>query len=136
MKNESGTGYCVTCGKNTEWKICNCLHCQRDAIATCTQCRRESLGGIPKIQDNDEPKKMMEFPKEHHEAFSAGYLHGQRSIYTTMVKDAREALKQLVEIGDPHEDSRCPQDDTCECKLAAKINEILGDLERSERWVT
>ena len=136
MKTESATGYCVKCGKNTEWTICNCHHCRKDPIATCTQCRRESLGGVPAFQDNDQPKKMMEFPKDHHEAFTAGYLHGQRSIYTTMVKDAHEVIKQLVEIGDPHEHINCPQDDTCECKLAAKVNEILSDLEKSSRWAT
>lgn len=136
MKTETELGYCVACGKNTRWTVCKCHHCRKDPIATCTQCRRESLSGIPAIQENDQPKKMMEFPKEHHEAFSAGYLHGQRSIYVTMVKDAREALKELVETGDPHDKANCPQDDTCDCPLAAKINEILGDLERSTRWAT
>lgn len=133
MKVEPELGYCVACGKNTKWTLCACHHCRKDPIGTCMECRRESLGGVPRIQENGEPKKMMEFPKEHHEAFSAGYLHGQRSIFLTMVKDAREALKQLVETGDPHENVNCPQDDTCECKLAARINEILGDLEKSRR---
>lgn len=134
MKTEEKPGYCIGCRKNTKWTVCNCLHCKKDPIATCTQCRREVIGGVPMIQNNDEPKKMREFPAEHHDAFSAGYFYGQRSVFSTMVQDAREALKQLVEVGDPHENPKCPQDDTCECKLAAKINEIIGDLERSKTW--
>jgi len=36
-----------------------------------------------------------------------------------------EVIRELVEVGSPHEDVDCPEDDTCECKLAARVNAVL-----------
>jgi len=49
------------------------------------------------------------------------------------LKDARETLKELVEVGGPHEDVDCPEDDTCSCKLAKRVNGILKEHEIAEQ---
>lgn len=50
---------------------------------------------------NDELKKMMDFPKDHHSAFTAGYLNGQKSICDTLVKDVEKQNDALVlQIGE------------------------------------
>lgn len=37
-----------------------------------------------------------------------------------------DVIRRLVEVGSPHEDVNCPEDDTCECKLAAIVNRALS----------
>ena len=37
-----------------------------------------------------------------------------------------DVIRELVEVGSPHEDVMCPEDDTCECVLAKRINAILA----------
>jgi hypothetical protein len=37
-----------------------------------------------------------------------------------------DVLRELVVIGSPHEDVTCPEDDTCECVLAKRLNAIFA----------
>ncbi len=41
---------------------------------------------------DQEPKKMMDFPREQWDAFTDGYFWGQRSIVNTMVQDVRKEI--------------------------------------------
>lgn len=45
-----------------------------------------------------------------------------------------DVIRQLVEVGSPHEDVNCPEDDTCECKLAALVNRVLADEHAREEY--
>ena len=40
-------------------------------------------------------------------------------------KGLAEVIRRLVNVGSPHEDVACPEDDTCECKLASLVNQVL-----------
>lgn len=48
-------------------------------------------------------------------------------------KGLADVIRQLIEVGSPHEDVACPEDDTCECKLAERVNAVLAqDTARKE----
>lgn len=54
-----------------------------------------------------------------------------------------DVIRELVDVGSPHEDLNCPEDDTCECKLAARVNAVLAQesarkayQKSSERGIT
>lgn len=62
----------------------------------CEECGFVEPAGCPGTAHVCGPKKMFDFPESHHDAFTAGYLNGQKSIVDTLLKDANlevEALK-------------------------------------------
>lgn len=61
--------------------------CKGCADAVCPQCGCLSTRGL---RADNLPKRGMDFPPEHREAFDNGYLWGQESIVNTLLKDAKE----------------------------------------------
>lgn len=55
-------------------------------------------------------------------------LEGQVGELQGQLRKAQAVITVAVELGEinPHDDPRCPQDDTCECSVAKSINEALA----------
>jgi len=49
----------------------------------------------------------------------------------SQLRKAQAVITVAIELGDiePHDDPRCPQDDTCGCSQARAINEALAGYE-------